>query len=272
MKTKTILLILFVFATFMSFAQTKGNGKVVSEERNVDNFRALKVSSSADVYIRQGPQSVTVKTDENIQEFIKTEVEDGVLNIGTEGRGFRSVNTLEIYVTVPNLDKIISSGSGDVEFDGSYKANDLYISLNGSGDLEAEFDVTNLELKVVGSGDTDISGIMGMLKITVAGSGDVDAENLKLEECYIKNSGSGDLSLEGKANVLTVHQNGSGDLNASRFTAVSATVSNSGSADIMINVVENLSVTLNGSGDLTYSGDPGKVNVNSNGSGEVYKR
>ena len=253
-------------------AQVKGNGNVKSQDRNVENFSAIKLTCSADLYISQGPKSITVKTDENILELIETEVEDGTLYVSVKGRGFRSVEGLDVIITVPNLDKIISSGSGDIRFEGVYKANDLYINLNGSGDLDAEFNATNLELKVNGSGDSDISGVMGNLKITVSGSGDVDAEELKLEECYIKNSGSGDLSLKGKTNMLTVSQNGSGDLDGYNFTAVNATVSNSGSSDMTLHVVEVLRVTLNGSGDLTYRGDPQKVDVRSNGSGDVYKR
>lgn len=272
LTSKLVLSLILVIITIGSYAQVKGNGHVVSQERNVDNFTAIKLSSSADIYITQGEQSVVVKTDENILELIETKVDGGTLTISVKGRGFRSVEGLDVIISVPNLDNISNSGSGDIEFGGVFKAKDLLIRINGSGDLDGEFDATNLELKISGSGDSDISGIMGLFKVTVSGSGDVVAEGLKLEECFIKNSGSGDLRLKGKTNDLTVSQNGSGDLNAYNFTAVNATISNSGSSDMSLNVVEKLQVTLNGSGDLTYRGDPQKVDVRSNGSGDVYRR
>lgn len=271
-KSKLVLSLIMIMLTATLFAQVKGNGKVKSQQRNVDSFSAIKLTCSADLYISQGPQSITVKTDENILELIETKVEDGTLYVSVKGRGFRSVEGLDVIITVPDLEKIHSSGSGDIEFEDVFKTSDLYINLSGSGDLDAEFNATNLELKINGSGDSDISGIMGKFKVSVSGSGDVDAENLKLEECYIKNSGSGDLSLEGKTNNLIVSQHGSGDLDAYHFTAVNATITNSGSADMTLNVVESLKVTLNGSGDLTYRGDPQKVDVRSNGSGDVYRR
>ncbi len=269
---KLIVLSLMILMTATVVAQVRGNGKVVSQDRNVESFTAIKLTCSADLYISQGSLALTVKTDENIIELIETEVKDGTLYISVSGRGFRSVDGLDVIISVPNLDKVISSGSGDIYFEDVFKAKDLYVNLNGSGDLDANFNATNLELKVNGSGDSDISGIMGNLKITISGSGDVDAEDLKLEDCYIRNSGSGDLSLKGKANSLTVSQNGSGDLDGYHFTVVSATVSNSGSSDMSLHVVEELRVTLNGSGDLTYRGDPQKVDVRSNGSGDVYRR
>ena len=54
--------------------------------------------------------------------------------------------------------------------------------------------------------------------------------------------------------------------------AVNVEVKNSGSGDIVVQVINNLSAMLNGSGDLTYHGTPEKVNVVSNGSGEIYRK
>jgi putative autotransporter adhesin-like protein len=272
MNTRLIISLFVVLITMGSYAQTKGSGNVKTQDRNVGNFTGIKLTCSADLYISQGSLAVSVKTDDNLLEYIETEVEDGILNIGVKGRGFRSVKVLEVHITVPDLEKIGSSGSGDIKFNDVFKANNLDIKLSGSGDLDGDFNATNMELKVVGSGDSDISGIMGKFKVSVSGSGDIDAEGLKLEDCYVKNSGSGDVTLKGKTNTLTISQNGSGDLDAYNLTAVSAIVSNSGSSDMTLHVVEKLQVTLNGSGDLTYRGTPGKVDVKSNGSGEVYKR
>ncbi len=272
MKTNLIITLFVVLMSMGGYAQTKGNGVIKSQDRDIENFTAIKLTCSADLHIVQGKTALTVKTDENLLELIETEVENGTLYISVKGRGFRSAKGLDVYITMPTLEKLMSSGSGDVEFGNTFKGNDIYISISGSGDIDGKFDVTNLELKVNGSGDTEISGIMGMLKLSVSGSGDIDADGLKLDECNIRNSGSGDISLTGKTNKLTVSQNGSGDLSAYHFTAVSAVISNSGSSDMTLHVVENLKVTLNGSGDLTYQGNPEQVDVRTNGSGDIYKK
>lgn len=267
-----IAAVIMAMIAVSSFAQVSGNGNVITQERNTGDFTGIKLTCSADLYISQGNTSVTVKADENIIETVKTTVDNGVLEIDVKGRGFRSVRVLEVYVSLPNLGKLNNSGSGDIEFKGIFNANDLTIGLSGSGDLDADFDVRNLEIKANGSGDMEITGIKGALKISISGSGDLEAEGLKLEDCYVKNSGSGDIELVGKTNNLTVAIAGSGDFNAYNFVAVNASVSNSGSSDIALNVVEKLQVILNGSGDLTYRGNPSKVDVKSNGSGEVYKK
>lgn len=269
---RLIITLALIIATGFVYSQTKGNGNVVTEVRNTGSFTAVKLTCSADLYISQGSTAVLVKTDENIQELVETTVENGVLIIDVKGRGFRSIRTLEVHITVPKLEKIKNSGSGDIRIKGAFEANDLYISINGSGDLDADFDVNNLELRVSGSGDTELTGVKGTLKVSISGSGDLEAEDLKLEECYIKNHGSGDIELSGKTNNLTVTIAGSGDLNAYNLAAVNASVTISGSSDMTLNVIEKLQVKLSGSGDLTYRGNPTKVDVRSYGSGDVYKR
>ncbi len=269
---KIMLTTMMVIIVGMTFAQTKGNGNVKTEKRNTADFTGIKLLCSADLYIHQGSTSVEVKADENILKFIKTTVNDGVLEINVKNRSFRSATVLEVHVSLSNLEMLKSLGSGDIKFVDTFKAHDLLVNMSGSGDLEADFDVTNLELKVNGSGDTELSGIGGTFKISVSGSGDLDAEELKLEDCFVKNNGSGDIALSGKTNSLTVTAAGSGDIDSYNLTAVNATINNSGSADITLNIVEELKIRLNGSGDVTYRGNPTKVDVSSRGSGEVYKK
>ena len=271
-NSRIIIILALVLVASIGFSQTKGSGNVISVDRNTGDFTGVKLTCSADLYISQGSTAVTVRADDNIVDKVETTVENGTLVISVKGRGFRSISVLEVYITTPDLTKIKNSGSGDITFKNTFRANDLFIGINGSGDLDAKFDVRNLELKVSGSGDTELTGVRGIFKVSNSGSGDLDAEGLKLEECYIKNSGSGDMELEGKTNNLTATINGSGDLDGYNLTSVNATISNSGSSDVTVNVVEELQVVLNGSGDLTYRGNPTKVDVRSNGSGDVYRK
>lgn len=271
-NSKIIIAIIMMLIVGTGYTQVKGNGNVKTEDRKTGDFTGIKLTCSADLYITQGNTSVKVKADENILKLISTTVKGGVLEIEVKRGGFRSTTVLEVHVSVPDLDILKNSGSGDIEFMGTFKANDLFIGNSGSGDIEADFDITNLEIKNSGSGDIDLHGVKGTFKVSNSGSGDLEAEGLKLEDCFVKNAGSSDIELSGKTNNLTVTVAGSGDLNAYNLTAVNASISNSGSADITLNVVEKLQVRLNGSGDVTYRGDPSKVDVKSNGSGEVYKK
>lgn len=266
------MLAAFIMSTAVTYAQKSGNGKVVKQEREVADFTGIKLECSADVIITQGEKSVVVKTDENLQEIVTTEVNNGILVIDIEGRGYRSCKVMEVIVSIPDLTRIKNTGSGDIEIKGIYKCRELVVGISGSGDFDAVLDAKNLEIKGMGSGDIEVSGITGMFKAQIMGSGDVDAEDLRLEQCYVKCTGSGDIELEGKTEKLIIGQSGSGDLNAYNLSAVSVDATNSGSGDLAVTVATSLKVSLNGSGDLTYNGNPEKVDVRTNGSGDVYKR
>lgn len=248
------------------------NAQVQTQERNVGSFDGINQTISADVFITQGsPQKVLVKADADVINLITTEVENGILRIGSQ-KSFRSVDVLEVYITMPDLSRINNSGSGDIKVDGDLKGTDVGIDISGSGDLNARLDATNLELKISGSGDVNLSGVRGNFSVSISGSGDVEAENLQLENCTLVSFGSGDIQLKGKAAKLTSKQSGSGDLNAYGLVAVNAILKSNGSGDVVVQVVERLEATLNGSGDLTYYGSPDYVDVESNGSGEVYRK
>lgn len=269
-KMTTVILTALIFSVTITNAQVRGNGNVVSEDRNPGSFTSIEVNNSADIYITEGSSNtVTVKTDENILPIITTKVSDGVLVV-SNSKSFRSAEVLEVHVTMKNIHKLTSSGSGDIYCKG-VSGTDVYVRLNGSGDFEADFSVKNLELKLNGSGDAEVSGVRGQLQIYISGSGDVEADDLQLETCSMKIMGSGDIKLNGSAAKLTVRQTGSGDVNAYNLKAVDVTVSNSGSGDMVVHAIESLDVSLNGSGDVTYTGSP-RVNIEAHGSGDVYRK
>lgn len=277
-KLSALTLAMFLVMLLMSdqalaqWSSVKGNGKVVTQERTVSDFSGVKVSCSADVYLKQGKgNAISVRTDENLQALVETEVRSGTLHIDIDGN-IRNAEVLEVYVTVNNLEKVVINGSGDVESENTIEGMDFEIYINGSGDVDLELDVKSLETEINGSGDVDVSGVQGNFDLKVAGSGDFSAEDLRLSECHVRINGSGDVELEGSTDKLFVSQSASGDVNMYRLPAGDVEATASGSGDIVVFVNGRLKARLSGSGDLTYKGDPTSVDVSASGSGEVYHR
>jgi len=270
-----LMFLVMLFISDQAIAQWKserGNGNVVTVERTISDFSGVKISCSADVFLRQGKgNTIKVRTDENLQDMIETEVRSGILHIDVDGN-IRNVEVLEVYVTVDNLEKVVINGSGDVESENTIEGMDFEISINGSGDVELDLDVKSLETEINGSGDVEVSGVQGNFDLHVAGSGDFYAEDLRLNECEIKINGSGDVKLKGSADKLYVNQSASGDVNLYSLSAGDVEATASGSGDIIVFVTGTLKARLSGSGDLTYKGEPTSVDVSASGSGEVYHR
>jgi len=268
-----LLTLIAVFVLTSASLHAKNDADVLMQDRQLPVFTSIKLLCSADLIIQQGnTQQVTVKADSDIIEFIETRVENGTLIVDVKRNNVFRAHEMEVHITMTNLEKIMSLGSGDIELEGGFKTSNLIVSLSGSGDFQADLQAQNMELEINGSGDARFGEVHGSFKLSVSGSGDVEADGLQLETCMISSFGSGDISLSGNCIDLTMSQMGSGDINAYGLKSVNATVTNMGSGDMVVSVAESLQAKLNGSGDLTYQGNPAKVKVTANGSGEVYKK
>lgn len=250
----------------------RGNGKVVTNERNVSDFTAISIISSADVVLTQGDKiAVIVETDENLQEKVTTKVSGGDLEIGIKGSISR-VTKMTVYVTVVNLQRVNISGSGDVDSKGVIRGNDLEIHINGSGDVEMDLQTKSVVARINGSGDIELSGIQGNLELFVNGSGDFEADGVRLDQCNISVNGSGDVKLNGSANNVTLKQSASGDINLFNLKANDVVAESHGSGEMVVSVSGKLKVSLYGSGDLTYYGTPTSIDTSAKGSGDIYHR
>lgn len=236
---KLLTLSLAVFTITATNAQwgkkVKGNGNVVTIERSVGDYDAVASAGWFDVELVSGQEGeLTLKGEENLLEYIKTEVKDGKLVIKTEkGVNLRPSNwNSGILITVPveTINSVSLSGSGDVVSKTTIRSDDFKASVAGSGDVSLTVEATRLKASLSGSGDIDLSGSAKNFEVSVAGSGDIKAYDLEADY-------------------------------------VDAQVS--GSADIKVTANQGLKARVSGSGDISYKGNPTKIDTKTSGSGDI---
>jgi hypothetical protein len=225
-------LTIFAFIIFLLFVTTQAFSQV-TRKLDLDKFSKVSLNISADVYIGLGnTQEVVAEGSERLINLLETEVDDGKWSIEyTESNVKTNNEKLKITITVPDLEAIKLNSSGDIHGSGTFKANEFYVGINGSGDVVLNLEVGELDLSVNGSGVMKLSGKAREVDVSINGSGDIKASDLKCEEAEININGSGNIS---------------------------------------IYVAESLEANVNGSGDVHYSGDP-SIKVRSYGSGDVKK-
>ena len=174
---------------------------------------------------------LSIEAESNLQEYIVTEVKDGMLKITTE-KGYNLSPKEEILITVPveSINELSVTGSGDIWTKDKLRSSNMKIQVTGSGDLKLDLEVQDLEGMVTGSGDIEIMGKSQNLDCTVTGSGDFDAYGLQADNVEARVSGSG---------------------------------------DIMVYAAKSLKASVSGSGDITYKGNPEKQDFKTHGSGSV---
>jgi hypothetical protein len=234
MKTKQLFLSLFILGIIFS--------NVVFAERNereVPSFSEISLRISGKVHLEQGNrQSVRIEAEPSTLEEIITEVKGRTLIIRFKSTSLfrRTFNPgrVDIYITVPEVDAL---------------------SVSGSGDIEAE---SKIEARI--------------LDLAVSGSGNILLENLDAERVKAAISGSGDILIGGggTADELNVAVSGSGNVKAENFEVGNAEVKISGSGSCMVNATELLRARVAGSGNVLYHGNP-QIDASVAGSGRVKK-
>lgn len=208
----------------------KGAGPLVKKTLNVAAFHGIEVEGSIDVVLTQAPrQSVEVEAQANLIDLVSVDVSKGVWNITTK-EGYSTDKPFIVRISVPMIDQVGLHGSGDVKSESTFSADNVRLSLEGSGDIALAFNAKSVVADI---------------------------------------QGSGDIKLSGSAQTLTASIEGSGDINAKNMTAESAAVSTAGSGDITVNATGSLTASIEGSGDVIYKGHPANVVHNIAGSGEV---
>lgn len=193
-----------------------GDGNIVSQELDLDDFSKIDLKIAGDVYVTQGDsQKVVVEAPQNVIHELDLDVRSERWEI--EFDDCVKDYEIKIYITIPEIKELRISGSGMI-----YGEND--------------FNIGNLVLRVSGSGDIDI----------VANMEDLDA----------KISGSGKMKLEGEADKLELKISGSGDYRAFDLIAEDVDVEVSGSGDCEVTANDELDVEIRGSGDVYYKGEP----------------
>lgn len=212
-------------------------GEFISQTREVSGFDKIEVNGAYDLYITQGQEySLRIEAEPEIQEKIKTEVKDGQLRITHKKHkiqiGIFKSKARKIYVTLPELKELCINGSSDVIGQNKFKAGNLSLVVNGSGDIDLELEASDVSTSIRGSGDIKLKGSADNFDISIAGSGDVSAYDLASQKTTVNIKGAGDCK---------------------------------------VNAGQELTVNISGSGDVSYQGNPKVVMKNVSGVGSIHK-
>lgn len=268
---KSALFVLFLMATTVVLAQNR-------ETRNVSNFTRISYRVPGTLYVKQGsPQKVELEGPKDILREVETEVNGDRLVIGKESRwmdwGWSEKDKIKVYITVPTIEGLSVSGSGDLLAEDKITVSDLDLNVSGSGSMRVAFAATgNVEADVSGSGDIDLKGSCNNFDSDVSGSGKVYASLAIQDLADFGVSGSGKIEAQGSSKRVKAGISGSGRVNAGNLTTESCDIRISGSGDMEVNVKDELEANITGSGNVTYTGDPKRVNSHASGSGHVRKR
>lgn len=217
------------------FQEIKGNGNTKTEERDLNKFDGIKACCSMEVLVNQGSNyAVSVEADDNLLQYIVTEVSEGQLTIKQKDNvSLAPKERIKIYVTLPQITELRSSSSSDIICSGSFKGKELKLDVSSSGNIQLDF---------------------------------------RGESVRIESSSSGKIGLSGSADRLRFEGSSSSKVDARNFTAGAVRAEASSSARLAIKVTDELDAEVSSSGRVEYWGSPEKLSTDTNSSGKVSKQ
>ncbi len=224
----------FIAAAFLltllstAFIYGQSTGK---ETRDVTGFTKVSFGVPGNLYVHFGSgYKVDLEGDKELIAEIETEVNNGRLVIKKDNWMGMSNKKVTVNITMPSIEGLAVSGSGQAEISEAVKAGDLDLSVSGSGKLFINtLTVENLECGISGSGDIIVNGTgsAGTAEIGISGSGNYTGESLKIKSAEIHISGSGSC-LCNVSETMEAHVSGSGNITYTGNPRIDARVSGSG--------------------------------------------
>jgi hypothetical protein len=227
-----------------------GSGTSGTENRSVSNYTGIELGTPGKLDITIGSsESLSVEADDNLLQYIQTDVSGGRLVIKTRpGVTLQPVRPIEYHLSVLKLNSISISSSGDITVP-DLKSDAFSIAISSSGNLSMQkLDCSSLRVRISSSGDASVSQII--------------AESISVE---ISSSGNLDIA-GGTVTKQSVNISSSGEYRARDLASENADVRLTSSGDATLRVSAVLSGSLSSSGNINYIGSP-KVNVHTSSSG-----
>lgn len=210
----------------------RGSGEVVEQDREVSGVSGVELSMQGTLEITTGGgESLRIEAEDNLLEYIETDVRGGKLVIETRpGVNLRPTRPIKYTLTVDELKSIAISSSGNVEAE-EVRSDSCTVTISSSGNVTIEdLACTSLRVDITSSGNLEVSG------------GEVQEQDITLSS--------------------------SGEYRARGLESAEAEVTLTSSGRATLRVSEQLTGRLSSSGDVRYIGNP-RVDVRTTSSGRV---
>ncbi len=154
----------------VNFKGVKGSGNVSKDVRNAADFKGVDVGGVFQVEITaQKDFAVEIEADDNLLQYIRTDVRNGVLHIEADKK-LRPSKPMRIRISAPAIDRLDVSGVANVTLN-DVRSDALHIDSSGASKIR-------------------VTGEATKFTVDVSGATKVDAEELKVENANVEASGA----------------------------------------------------------------------------------
>ncbi len=200
---------LIITRTMIFSSITNGDGNVTETERQVEPFASIKINGNYKVNFTQSDiQSVMVVADENLLEFIKTDVTGNELVIRSS-QPIRSSNDLLVEVKAPRLERVEANAAARFYTQGPLTQKELSVLSNAGALIDIEGTFTQVIANQNAGSRIELRGQTDKFKATSNAGGTIDATDLESQSAVVNANAGGDIRLNTQRLEATANAGGS---------------------------------------------------------------
>jgi hypothetical protein len=188
-------------------AGIKGNGRIVTESRAVQDFTSVEADGAYEIHWVPGTPGFSIRTDQNLLSRVETSIEGKKLRIHTQGQ-VRPTKGMKVQISSSGLSGarltgavrlsatrltgkgfyLEGTGATRVTVDGSVE--ELMGTMSGASKLDASgLQTQTVALAISGAGKAEVT-VSTTLKVSISGAGKVTYTGNPTVEKQISGAGS----------------------------------------------------------------------------------
>lgn len=188
MKTIHKILIFLIGIVFFSCSGnfnsgTHGSGNIIKEKRDITNpFEKIASSSGITVIVEQGsPASVEVETDDNIQQYVITRVENGRLIVKIDGN-IHTESSINVSIKTPRIRGLESSSGSTISSKNTLRGTEISLTTSSGSEIEAVLEFEKVSCDSSSGSNITVSGKALNLQTSTSSGSEINAEELAANE------------------------------------------------------------------------------------------
>lgn len=183
-----VLLIPALFGRAQEAKEIKGSGYILTEQREVDFFDRIEVSSKISVYIVQGEfQPITIEADNNLFPYIKTIVRNRTLKIYVpDTANIVKFNDMNVLISMPTLTFLQARQASYIEASPQeWKVDDVVLQASSGSRMKLATHAANITISARTSAYIELKGRCDRLEAILKSGARLDAWRMEVEEANL---------------------------------------------------------------------------------------
>jgi len=233
--------------------RVRPSGDIITEEHEVDGVTEVELETIGTMHISFGDdEELRIEGDDNIVGLLEVRTRRGMLNISIPGGiSIRDHVDLDYYLTVRELERVVTSSAGDFVID-DLDGDEFSILIESAGGVEM--------------GDVHLDE----LEIEIDSAGDVEIEDLHARLLDVQLNSAGELVVEdGEVEELELSVNSAGSFDGRSLECTEAYVQANSWRFSIVNAMDRLVASTISLGSIYYVGKPEHLRRNSSSAGKV---